>query len=68
MIDPEAEMDGVVVRKWKIVYRLALYAEMSQDRNTITMSGATEDEALLRLKQQYPPDCVDVLSVQEVEG
>jgi hypothetical protein len=66
-MDKEAEMDGVIVRRWRIVYRVALYAEMSQDRQTITLSGGSEEEALAALRRNYPPDCVDVLTVQEIE-
>ena len=67
MVDPEAEMDGVVVRRWKVLYRVAMYAEMSQDRQTITLSGASADHVIAQLRWQYPPDSVDVISVMEVE-
>lgn len=67
MYDPEADMDGVSVKRFRIVYRVALYAEMSQDRNTIKLVGASEQDVLRKLREMYPPDCVDIVSVVEME-
>jgi hypothetical protein len=68
MFDPERDMDGVKQEKaFKIVYRVALYAEMSQDRNTVKIEAPTEEQALHRLRSMYPPDCVDIVSVVGVE-
>ena len=67
MYDPEADMDGVIQKRFKIVYRVALYAEMSQDRNTIKLLGVTEQDVLRKVREMYPPDCVDIVSVTELE-
>ncbi len=64
-VDPEAEQDGVVIRRWKILYRLAQFEHGTQ---TITLSAASESEAITRLRWQYPPDAVDVLTIGEVEA